>query len=65
MTTDLLLVRPLGLVTTVVGSVGFVISLPFTLPTGTYDVTAERFVFQPARNTFVRPLGTSWDNQNP
>lgn len=65
MTIDLLLVRPAGLVATAAGSVVYLISLPFTLTAGWHDVAAERFVAQPARNTFGRPLGTSWDNPDP
>jgi hypothetical protein len=65
MATDLFLVRPLTLVTTAAGSVGFVVSLPFSLTAGNTDVAAEKFVLEPARNTFTRPLGTSWDNPDP
>jgi hypothetical protein len=65
MATDLFLVRPLTLVTTAAGSVGFIVSLPFSLTAGNTDVAAETFVLEPARNTFTRPLGTSWDNPDP
>ena len=57
MAVDLILVRPLGIVGTVLGAAGFVISLPFTLPTGTAGETAREFVGRPFEYTFNRPLG--------
>lgn len=57
MTADLLIVRPLGIVGTVIGAVAFVISLPFTLPTGSAGDAAHEMVGKPFEYTFNRPLG--------
>jgi hypothetical protein len=57
MTVDLLLIRPLGIASTILGSVLYVVSLPLTLPTGTADVAGEKFVKEPVQFTFIRPLG--------
>jgi hypothetical protein len=56
---DVLLVRPLGLVSMILGGVGYILTYPFaavTTPPST-DVTAEQLVIEPARFTFERPLG--------
>lgn len=57
MAVDLLLVRPLGLVATVVGTGLFVASLPFSLLGMNTDEAFVRLVGQPAEFTFLRPLG--------
>ncbi|WP_235026897.1 hypothetical protein [Cognatazoarcus halotolerans] len=57
MAIDLVVVRPLGLAATVVGAVGWVVALPFTLPTGQAGETAHQFVGRPFEYTFNRPLG--------
>lgn len=57
MLVDLVLVRPLGAVATVIGTAAFVISLPFTLPSGSADEAARELVGKPAEYTFNRPLG--------
>lgn len=57
MVVDLLLVRPVMLVTTAVGTALFVVSLPFTVPGGNAGQVQERLVVEPARYTFARPLG--------
>ena|SRR5215831_12815120 len=54
---DGLLLRPGGLVATIVGTAVFVAILPFTIPTKSVDKTAQKLVVDPARYTFVRPLG--------
>jgi len=54
---DVLLVRPLGLMTTIVGTGFFTVSLPFSLMGGnTVDVFGE-LVAGPAAFTFSRPVG--------
>jgi hypothetical protein len=54
---DVLLVRPLGLMTTVMGTGFFVVSLPFSVMGGnTVDVFGE-LVAGPAAFTFSRPVG--------
>jgi hypothetical protein len=57
MVADLLLVRPISFVGTVVGVVGFVVSLPFTLPTGSAGEAGRALVGRPFEYTFNRPLG--------
>ena len=54
---DLIVMRPLGLATTVVGSAVFVLGLPFTLPSGSVSESACELVKRPAAYTFARPLG--------
>jgi hypothetical protein len=56
---DLVLVRPVSLVATVLGTGLFVVSLPFTALAGDVKSPAERLVMEPARYTFTRPLGES------
>jgi len=57
MAVDLVIVRPLGLVGAAVGTVGFVLALPFTLPSGSAGETAEEWISKPLEYTFDRPLG--------
>ncbi len=57
MAVDLVVVRPLGIVGAAVGTVGFVLALPFTLPTGSAGETAEEWIGKPLEYTFDRPLG--------
>jgi hypothetical protein len=54
---DLVVVRPLGVVATVVGTVLFVAALPIALFTWDVKSPAERLVVEPARFTFARDLG--------
>ncbi|MBZ4193998.1 MAG: hypothetical protein LAE24_06790 [Candidatus Contendobacter sp.] len=55
--TDLLLARPGGLAATALGSVIFVIGLPFTLINGSTNQSAQTLMGRPAQYTFSRPLG--------
>lgn len=57
MMADFLVARPLGFVSTVVGSALFVVSLPFSAAGGNVDAASEKMVKEPARFTFTRPLG--------
>ena len=54
---DLLVVRPLGIVVTAVGSIAYVISLPFSLAGGNEEEARQKLVIEPAEYTFTRPLG--------
>ena len=54
---DLLIARPLLLVTTVLGTALYVVSLPFTLLGGNSGEAAEVLVLDPAAATFLRCLG--------
>ena len=54
---DLVGVRPMGIVATTLGFVGYVVSLPFSLPGGNSGKVFKKCVKEPAKYTFVRPLG--------
>lgn len=54
---DLVLARPIGLLSIIGGSVLFVVSLPFTIPSGSMDAAANELVKKPINYTFKRPLG--------
>lgn len=54
---DLVVLRPLGAVTTVVGAAVWVVALPFTIPTGQVAESGRAMVGRPAEYTFNRPLG--------
>lgn len=57
MTLDALVVRPVGLAATVLGSVIYVISLPFSYTGGNQYEAQQALVEDPARHSFQRPLG--------
>jgi hypothetical protein len=57
MMVDTFLLRPAGLVGMVLGTVTFIVSLPFSLPTGMAHVAGQKLVVEPAQYTFARPLG--------
>ena len=54
---DLVVLRPLGLAATVVGTAFFVVSLPFSALGGNTGEAAKKLVVEPAKYTFSRPLG--------
>jgi hypothetical protein len=57
MTTDALIVRPVLLATTIVGSAVYLVSLPFSLLGGNTAEAGEVLVAGPAKATFTRCLG--------
>ncbi len=57
MTVDLIVVRPLSLVGTVLGTAVFIVALPFNALTLNFKDPARRLILEPAKYTFVRPLG--------
>jgi len=57
MAVDGLVVRPLGIVSTVLGAATWLVTLPFTLPSGSVGEAGEVLVRDPAQFTFIRPLG--------
>jgi hypothetical protein len=58
MAADLLLIRPIGLVATVIGAGLFVLQLPLSLIIGQPpSEAAKKLVSEPARYTFRRRLG--------
>jgi hypothetical protein len=54
---DTLVVRPVCLVATVIGSGLFIVSLPIAAISRSVKKTAHVLVVRPARATFTRPLG--------
>lgn len=64
MYTDLILLRPVGLVTTVFGAAAYVVSLPFTLPVGGATDAGKTLVAEPAMFTFARCLGCTRTGYN-
>lgn len=54
---DVVVVRPFGLVATLLGSALFVVSLPIAAISQSTTETADALVLTPARMTFTRPLG--------
>jgi hypothetical protein len=63
MIADGLLLRPAGIVATVLGTAVFVVTLPFSIPTKSVDKAAQKLIVDPARYTFVRPLGLIESNK--
>lgn len=57
MTGDLLVARPLLLVTSVVGTAAFLVSLPFTVAGENTGQAAQTLVVGPLRETLARCLG--------
>ena len=57
MVADALLVRPLGIVGTIIGSAIFLVSLPFSALGGNVEEAYQKMVVEPAHYTFGRPLG--------
>ena len=54
---DVLFTRPLGIVATALGAAVFVIGLPFTIPTRSVSLAADKLIADPIRFTFKRPVG--------
>ena len=57
MIADALLIRPLGIVATVGGTLMFIVSLPFSALGGNTGEAFDRLMADPAGFTFTRPLG--------
>jgi len=57
MVVDAVVMRPLGLATTLIGAVLTVVALPFTIPSGSVEASVRELIFKPAEYTFKRPLG--------
>ena len=54
---DLILMRPIGLAASIVGTAIFIVSLPFSALGGNEEAAAEKLVKEPLFFTFQRPLG--------
>jgi hypothetical protein len=59
MTADVVLVRPLTFVATVVGTGLFIVSLPFSALGGNAGEAGDTLVVTPFKSTFLRCLGCS------
>ncbi len=57
MMVDTVVFRPIGFVGTVLGTTMWLVSLPFSIPGGNERDVRKKLVNEPARYTFVRPLG--------
>ena len=57
MVVDAAVARPLGLGATVVGTAAWIVTLPFSALGGNVRAAAQKLIIEPARFTFVRPLG--------
>ncbi len=64
MVMDAVVMRPLGLVATLVGAVLTVVALPFTIPSGSVESSARELIIKPAEYTFTRPLGDFSDSDH-
>jgi hypothetical protein len=62
---DVLIVRPLTLVGTVLGTALFVVALPFSIPSGSVKMTAKKLIVEPFKFTFTRPLGEFDEKREP
>ena len=54
---DGLIARPLGLATTIAGTGLFLVTLPFSIPSGSVNESARGMICKPGGWTFVRPMG--------
>ncbi len=58
---DVLVVRPISFVGSILGTVFFVVSLPVTIPSRSVDVVARKLVVEPWKFTVTRPVGEFYD----
>ncbi len=54
---DVLIARPCGLATIILGSVLFIVALPVALPSGSVAKVGRRLILDPVEFTFIRPVG--------
>lgn len=55
-TADLFLARPASVAATVIGTGLFLLSLPFTIPTGGVEAAADMYIAKPFQFAFERPF---------
>ncbi len=65
MTGDFLIVRPVMLATTVVGTALWLVSSPFSLMGGNFKEAGETLALDPAKATFSRCLGCVGEGYKP
>ncbi len=58
---DVLVVRPISFVGSILGTVFFVVALPVSIPSGSVDVVARKMIVEPWKFTFSRPIGEFYD----
>jgi len=61
---DAVVVRPLTAAATVVGFAAWVVTLPFSIPSGSAADAGKSWVIDPLGYTFNRPLGDIRDNRD-
>jgi hypothetical protein len=54
---DMVVIRPIGLAATAIGTVFWLVSSPFSASGDNFDTATEKLVKEPAAYTFKRPLG--------
>lgn len=54
---DILVARPLGITATLLGTAGFIVSLPFSALGGNMKEAYKNLIAKPAKHAFRRPLG--------
>ncbi len=64
MAADALIGRPVGLASTILGTGAFLVTLPFTVPSGSVRDAARGLIKEPGQWTFTRPLGERPKNAN-
>lgn len=57
MAADIVVIRPLGVVSVVAGTAVFLVSLPFSALGGNVKAASKKLVADPVKFTFQRPLG--------
>ena len=57
MAVDILFTRPIGIISIVLGTALFIVSLPFSALGGNTKQAYENLIAKPAKYTFKRPLG--------
>jgi hypothetical protein len=62
---DVLIIRPVSLVGTVLGTALFIVALPFSIPSGSVKMTAKKLIVAPFKYTFTRPLGEFDESNEP
>lgn len=57
MAADIVLLRPIGIIATAIGTAVFIVSSPFSIIGKNSEEASEELIKKPARYTFKRPLG--------
>jgi len=57
MAADVIIARPAGLVTMVLGTAVFIVALPFAAISGSVEPVARTLIAEPFKFTFTRPVG--------